>query len=313
MNNIIRMWNQNRKVIIIIALIVVFCFLVLQILNNIAKENIEKQNTENKINNVNTEEVKIPTTSIITGEKVDENTSKDNLKLIQDFGNMCNEGKIQEAYNMLTTGCKEVLFPTLEDFKINYYNIIFKNAKTIKVENYKNSTTTNTYIVTFYEDILSTGSAENAKNYKDYITVEKEEGKLNINSLITSKTIEKENKENGVKIRTLRQEVYVDYEIYKFEFKNNTENTVLIDTLSNSKSIYLLDRNSIKYGSFATEIASSFYELPMYMTKIFSIKFNKKYNPADTTKKIGFSDIIINYEQYKEQNTKERYKIEIEL
>lgn len=310
MNKIIRMWNQNRKVIIIIALIVVFCFLVLQILNNIAKENIKEQNTDKKVVNEN---VKLPTTSIITGEKVDENTSENNLKLIESFTNTCNEGKIEEAYNMLTTSCKEVLFPTLEDFTNNYYNVIFKNAKTIKVENYKNSVTTNTYAVTFYDDIMAIENAENKKRYTDYITIAKNEKELSINSLIQSKQIKTETQKSGVTIKVLRQEVYIDYEIYKFEFKNNTQNTVLLDTLANSKSIYLLDRNGIKYGSFATEIADSFFELPMYLTKTFSVKFNKRYNPVDITKKVGFSDIILDYEQYKEQNTKEREKIEIGL
>lgn len=313
MNSIIRMWNQNRKKIIIIVLIVAFCFLVLQILNNIAKENIRKQNMENKINNENISDKKLPTTSIITGEKVNKQTTENNVKIIEEFSNMCNEGKIQEAYNLLTPNCKQALFETVEDFKNNYYDIIFKETRTTKIENYKNSVTTNTYAVTFYEDIISTGNVGQANNYKDYITIEKDTNKLNINSLITSKNIEKENTKSGIEVKALRQEIYIDYEIYKFEFQNNTQNTVLLDTLKNSKSIYILDRNGIKYGSFATEVASSLFELPMYTTKSFSIKFNKRYNPVDETKKIVFSDIILNYEQYKQQNTNERESIEIKL
>lgn len=311
MNKIIRMWNQNRKVIIIIALIVVFCFLILQILNNIGKENIRKQNMENKISNETISDKKLPTTSIITGEKVNKQTTEDNVKIIEEFVDMCNKGQIQEAYNLLSPNCKETLFKTAEDFKNNYYDVIFKEGRTIKIENYKNSVTTNTYAVTFYTDSISTGNV--SSSYKDYITIEKNTNKLNINSLIESKKVEKEAKKDGIKITVLSEEKYIDYEIYKFEFQNNTENTILIDSLRNSKSIYLLDRNGIKYGSFATEVASSLFELPMYTTKTCSIKFNKRYNPVDTTKKIGFSDIILNYEQYKEQNTKEREKIEIEL
>lgn len=313
MNKIIRMWNQNRKKIIIIVSIVVFFFLILQILNNIAKENIRQQNIDNNIRNENTIDEKIPTTSIITGEKVDKNISQNNLELIQDFTNKCNEGKIEEAYGMLSDGCKEVLFPTVQKFKNNYYNVIFKYIRTIKVENYKNSSTTNTYAVTFYEDIISTGNIGQANNYKDYITVEKNTNKLNINSLITSKKLESKTEKLGLKIRILRQEIYIDYEIYKLEFQNNTENTILLDTLKSSKSIYLLDNNDIKYGSFTTEIAGSLFELPMYGMKNLSIKFNKKYEPINDTKKLGFSDIILNYEKYKEQNTQEREKIELDL
>ncbi len=313
MNKIIRMWNQNRKKIIIIVSIVVFFFLILQILNNIAKENIRQQNIDNNIRNENTMDEKIPTTSIITGEKVDKNISQNNLELIQDFTNKCNEGKIEEAYEMLSDECKEVLFPTVQKFKNNYYNVIFKYIRTIKVENYKNSNTTNTYAVTFYEDIISTGNIGKANNYKDYITVEKNTNKLNINSLITSKKLESKTEKLGLKIKILRQEIYIDYEIYKIEFQNNTENTILLDTLKSSKSIYLLDSNDIKYGSFTTEIAGSLFEVPMYGMKNLSIKFNKKYEPINNTKKMGFSDIILNYEKYKEQNTQEREKIELDL
>lgn len=313
MNNIIRMWNRNRKVIIIIALIVVFCFLVLHILNNIAKENIKKQNMPNASNNTNSEEKKLPTTSIITGEKVNEKVTTNNVEIIEKFVQTCNYGKIEEAYNMLTDGCKEVLFPTVEKFTNNYYNIIFKNPRTTKIENYKNSTKTNTYVVTLYEDIMATGNVQSTGDYKDYITVEKEDGKLNINSLITSKNIRKESKEYGISIKVLRQEIYLDYEIYKFEFKNDTENTVMLDTLLNSRSIYLLDRNNIKYSSFATEVSDIFYELSSYATRTFSIRFNKRYNPVDQTSKIGFSDIVLNYEQYKEQNIEERGNIVISL
>ena len=123
----------------------------------------------------------------------------------------------------------------------------------------------------------------------------------------------KESEKNGISIKVLKQEIYLDYETYEFEFKNNTENTIMLDTLLNSKTIYLLDRNNIKYSSFAAEVSDIFYELSSYETTTFSIRFNKRYNPVDETKKIGFSDIILNYEQYKEQNTKEREKIEIDL
>ena len=43
---------------------------------------------------------------------------------------------------------------------------------------------TNTYAVTFYEDIISTGNIGKANNYKDYITVEK-----NSTSLHSSESI----------------------------------------------------------------------------------------------------------------------------
>lgn len=307
MNKIIRIWNQNRRKIIIIALVVVFFFIILQALNQMAKNNIEKNNAKQE----NTEKENLPTQSIITGEVVKEETTKINVDVIGTFVEACNSGNTQEAYSLLTDECKNALFPTVEDFINNYYNIIFTEKRTIKIENYKNSSTTNTYLVTFYKDILSTGEVEQANQYKDYITVENKTDKLNINSFISSEEINKETNIEGIKVTVLKQEIYKDYEIYKLEVENNTKNKVILDTRKTSKSIYIVDSESIKYTAFASELANSTFELPQYTSKIFEIKFNKKYNSADRTKKIVFTDIIQNYEQYIQNNTEERLKIEV--
>lgn len=310
MNKIIRMWNQNRKKIIIIALVVAFCFLIIQGLNQLAKRQIEEKNKNTVVGN---KEEKLPTTSIITGEKVKETTTKTNVSIIETFVEKCNANDIESAYNLLTQECKETLFNTKESFINNYYNIIFKQPRTIKIENYKNSSKTNTYQVTFYEDTLSTGNMSGSNKYTDYITVDNKAEKLNINSLITSSNINKETQQNGIRITVLKQEIYKDYEIYKIEAKNTSENTVILDTRKTSKSIYIVDSKNIKYTAYANELPNSSFNLPKYTSKILEIKFNKKYNSADISKKVVFSDIIENYEQYESQNTDNRTKIEIDL
>lgn len=315
MNNIIRMWNQNRKKIIVIVLVVVFCFLIIQALNQMAKNQLKNRNlNEETISKEEQEKIKnLPTTSIITGEKVKEETTKTNVNVIETFSNACNNGNIEEAYSLLTDECKTALFPTLENFTKNYYNIIFNQKRTIKIENYKNSSTTNTYLVTFYEDINSVSSIEQVNQYKDYITVEPKKNKINVNSFISSKEIENKADNEGIEIAVLKQEIYMDYEIYKIEVKNNTENTVLLDTRKTSKTIYVSDNKNIKYTAYANELANSIFELQENSSKIFEIKFNKKYNSADKTKKVVFSDIVKNYEEYTQNNTEDRLKIEVSL
>lgn len=315
MNNIIRMWNQNRKKIIVIVLVVVFCFLIIQALNQRAKNQLKNRNlNEETISKEEQEKIKnLPTTSIITGEKVKEETTKTNVNVIETFSNACNNGDIEEAYNLLTDECKSTLFPTLENFIQNYYNIIFNQKRTIKIENYKNSSTANTYLVTFYEDINSISSIGQVNQYKDYITVKPKENKINVNSFIESKEIESKTDNEGIEIAVLKQEIYIDYEIYKIEVKNNTENTVLLDTRKTSKTIYISDNKNIKYTAYANELANSIFELQQNSSKIFEIKFNKKYNSADKTKKVVFSDIVKNYEEYSKNDTEDRLKIEVSL
>jgi len=71
---------------------------------------------------------------------------------------------------MLTDRCKEWLYPTLKNFKINYIDNIFEGKeKVYSFENwYKN-----TYYVTITESSLSTGKILAEKEAKhDYITID---------------------------------------------------------------------------------------------------------------------------------------------
>lgn len=309
MNKIIRIWNQNRRKIIIIALVVVFFFIVQQTLNLMAKNNIEKNNLKQE----NTQKEELPTQSIITGEVVKEETTKTNVDVINSFVEYCNNREIEKAYDLLTDECKKILFPTKDSFINNYYNIIFSENRIIKIENYKNSSKTNTYKVTFYGDVLSTGDLTGTDKYQDYITIDKKTAKLNINSLVTSNVINVEQEVNGIKIKVLSQEIYVDNEKYEINVENNTDKTIVLDTLTSTKKVYVRDNKNIKYTAFISEIANNLLELSKYTTKTYKIKFNKTYNPGNNAKKLVFSDIVEDYEKYKQEKIEDRLKIEIDI
>ncbi len=312
MNKIIRMWNQNRKKIIIIALGVVFIFAIIQVLNQVAKEEIQKKANNNNVSSVQNYQ-KLPTTSSRTGEVVSEEKTKTNVNIIENFVQACNSADTKKAYDLLTDECKNTLFPTEQEFIDNYYNLIFKTKKTIDIENYKNSSKTNTYIVTFYEDSISTGNVSSSQNYGDYITVDKDTQKLNINSLITAKEINKSTEKNGIRITILKQELYKDYEIYEIKAENNTDKTVLLDTMSSSKKIYIMDNSNIKNTVAINEIADSLLQITSYGAKKISMKFYKNYNSGSRTKKVIFTDIVEDNDKYEQENTTDRLKIEVEI
>ena len=311
MNKIIRMWNQNRKKIIIIALGVVFIFAIIQVLNQVAKEENQKK-ANNNVSSVQNYQ-KLPTTSSRTGEVVSEEKTKTNVNIIENFVQACNNEDTKKAYDLLTDECKNTLFPTEQEFIDNYYNLIFKTKKTIDIENYKNSSKTNTYIVTFYEDSISTGNVSSSQNYGDYITVDKDTQKLNINSLITAKEMNKSAENNGIKITVLKQEIYKDYEIYEIKAENNTDKTILLDTMSSSKKIYIMDNSNIKNTIAINEIADSLLQITSYGAKTISMKFNKNYNSSSITKKVIFTDIVEDKDKYEQENTTDRLKIEVEI
>lgn len=311
MNKIIRMWNQNRKKIIIIALGVVFIFAIIQVLNQVAKEENQKK-ANNNVSPVQNYQ-KLPTTSSRTGEVVSEEKTKTNVNIIENFVQACNNEDTKKAYDLLTDECKNTLFPTEQEFIDNYYNLIFKTKKTIDIENYKNSSKTNTYIVTFYEDSISTGNVSSSQNYGDYITVDKDSQKLSINSLIKVKEINKSTEKNGIKITVLKQELYKDYEIYEIKAENYTDKTVLLDTMSSSRKIYIMDNSKIKNTIAINEIADSLLQITSYGAKTISMKFNKNYNSSSITKKVIFTDIVEDKDKYEQENTTDRLKIEVEI
>lgn len=311
MNKIIRIWNQNRLKIIIIALAVVFIFIVIRALNAVAEKTLEEKN--NNTIAENTFEEDMPTQSVITGETVSTETTKTNVNLIETFAQKCNEQDTKMAYSLLTEECKKILFPTEQDFINNYYNIIFTEPRSIDIENYKNSSKTNTYKVTFYSDVLSTGNISSGNTYQDYITIEKETQKISINSLIASEEMNALKEVNGILVNIVRQDIYKDFEKYEIKVTNNTNKKVLLDTRRYSSTVYATGNDNIKYSAFTSELANSVYELEPYTTKTYRLKFNKLYNSTIRTKKITFTDIVEDYEKYTQDGNEERLKIEIEF
>lgn len=311
MNNIVRYWNQNRRKIITIIVAIVFLIVIIQILNQMAKEQRESQN-----HNTNTYDYSLPTESIVGGATVTVEETEDNVQIIEQFINYCNNRDIANAYGMLTNECKETLFKTQEDFEKGYYNIIFTNEKIAKIENFLSEDNQYTYRVTLYNNMLATGKIDE-KSFQDYITIDQtsQYGKLNVNSFIEKNQINKETQSNDIKITIIAQEIYKDYEIYEIRVQNNRNTPILIDTRSNSKSIYLVGDNNVSYNSLIHEIASNLYEIPAHFSRTYRIKFNKIYSVDVKTKGIVFSDIVPDSEIYENnpEEMKQRYKISISI
>ena len=117
-NRFIRYWNQNRKKILITILIVTFAILLIKTINYILG-----QQTPEITNSVNTliEDSSIPTESVITGQTLHTETTNINMDIIKKFINFCNSGNYEDAYGLLSNACKEEVFRTVDEFKLNYY------------------------------------------------------------------------------------------------------------------------------------------------------------------------------------------------
>lgn len=311
MNKIIQLWNQNRQKIIIGALVVVFVIILIQVLNQLAEKNIQNNMQSGFLLKENTEG--LPTTSIITGETIDTQTTKSNVSVIEDFIKKCNNKDISGAYDMLTEDCKKVLFTSQENFEKGYYNILFNKNKTAKIENYKNSKNLYTYRVSLYDDILSTGDVSSKIPSVDYITIKND--KININGLVNIQELNKSTQKDNIKATIIRKEIYIDYEIYQMSMENNTKNKIILDTRQNKKSMYITTSQNTTYSAFASEIVSNLLEIPVGINREYRIKYNKSYNPSINTTAVVFEDIVLDADTYKadSQNVNERMKLIIKI
>lgn len=174
MNMIRSFIEQNRRGIILGIAIIVFIFVIIPGINKTVKNQEQKQiEKEQNAPKLTEDEKNLPTESILYGENtVSLNTTKQNVKIIEQFIEKCNNHDIEGAYNMLTDDCKETLFTSVEGFEQSYYKLIFSEKRIGDMKNYISRNKRTTYLVTFYEDVLSSGKTENTHYYQDYITVD---------------------------------------------------------------------------------------------------------------------------------------------
>lgn len=290
MNRFVRFYNQNRKVIWITLLLVVGVITLIQILDRLVKE----KNINEVTNNVVTPNITNKNYSVITGEENESNTSK----IIDEFINYCNNQQIEKAYELLSDECKEILYPTLNEFEKKYHSKIFTEKKTYLYQAWISNSNTYTYKVDFVDNILATGTASKTSICDYYTVVENNDTyKLNINKFIDCEDINKLGTKNNITINIKRKKIYIDYETYEIEVKNDNQKDLMLDDLLHTKTIYVEDYKEQKYFWNNYEFIESDVTIEKGNKQNINIKFNKAYTPKYETMKIVFSNIKINSEE----------------
>ena len=311
MNRMIRFYNQNRKKIFVIGIIIVFLFILLQLFNNILKERDENAKSNINIikntNKIENENVLISDKSISNGKRLSDSKLNEDIDIIKKFIEFCNNKEFEEAYDLLTDECKEEMFSNLNDFVNIYYTSLFNGEeKNYTIENWSS----NTYQVNFIGDILSTGKVDEVKNKQDYITIVNQgnnEYKININNYFGRTNINRQTERENIKINIESKDTYNDYEIYNISVENNTNNTILLDTGDNPKSVYLLDDKDMKYYFYNNEIVQNKLIIKDGLKSKLKIKFYNSYSSTRSIEQLVFSKIILNYNEYKELEDKTQY------
>lgn len=315
MHKFIRWYNQNIKQFWLGFGIIALAFIIIRTLDAIVgEENAQKRNNmqlQNSSTNTSTT-ISNSNTSVITGEPVSNKDTKTNEGVIKEFVGYCNSKQIEKAYNMLTDECKSLLYPTIQVFSQNYYNNIFYINRMYTMENWYTDKNLYTYYVTYTEDILASGNVKSADKKADYITIVKNQNgyKLNIGSYVGREICNKEQTKNGVTVTLNWLDMYMDYTIANIEVKNNSTNTICLDSKQADGTVYLYDENNVKYTGLLNEIAEEQLLGRRGTKNTINLKFNKIYNPERDIYGVIFADIVTNYEEYI-QNPKNKKKMSI--
>ncbi len=315
-NNLFRKYNQNKRGLWTIIIVIVFSYVIIQAVYGLLR-NIKEKKREELINQIN-ENTQTSSNSNLENNTQDTNseittdtTRKNSKKLIEQFVKYCNNNQIEDAYGMISKDCKTVLFPNINIFKNNYIKKIFNQNKTAKVE--KEIYGNGIYKVTYMNNILQSGGKSDKQRIDYiYITDEDENKVLSLNKFLYIKKIGTESKNKKLNIEVIEKQIFIDYEIYTIKITNNTENEILIANQNDVNNINLTDENDVKYSSYIDELATEILVVQQNGTKTINIKFNKTFNTDRKIKYMNFN-VIMDYNAYIKGQDFETLKYSVQL
>lgn len=316
MHNLIKFYYENRIRVWTIILAIIFIFVLIQLLNSFSRQQkIEKQskNTEEETTS-NVVSYDDESQTIMSGEEVPSLYKDDFGKLIDEFYTYCINHQPDEAYELLSVNMRNVKYKSIDIFKDLYYNNRFEGNKQYSFQSWSQSNDIYIYQVKIFDDMLSTGKSTEQEYSEDYITIVPEEDtyKLNIDGYIGRKEIYKKASNDILQISAQISDIYMNYEVYTFNVKNNTDEKVILDTRDNTKTTFLVDNSGNNFYSLLYENKKSDLILEPQEMKTIEIKFNDAYRDNIEIKEINFQDIV-KYDEYTQNNNIDANTLKIEL
>lgn len=322
MLKIVRLYNQNRRIVWLALIIAIFCIAIISLVNKayqeqsqanmekLAQELAKKSQVENPSSIVDYEKAAVPLTS---GENVHSSVRDEIQGVLEQFIKCVINNQIQEAYTLLTKECKELEYPSVESFAQSYCSDVSNKIYDFQLWTSDNSAYV--YQVKFLDDMLSSGR-DTSKNYlQDYITAIKQDGayRLNVNKLIKVTRLDKTTESRDIKFTLKRAETYLDYEYYEIEITNSSQKEIILDPREEDNSVYVENSDGLKIRALLYENREEDLKVDAGETKTIKIKFNNTYNGEKAIRCVGFSNVIYDQGDYQEDEKKEKGKIEIEI
>ncbi len=243
-------------------------------------------------------------------------------KLFDQFMEYCNNQNFEEAYNMLSDGCKKHLYPTQQDFD-TYAKSIFDTKKIYNIQNYSVNDGIYIYNLRILDDVLETGltGEEQLLYYEEKAVIEEVDDKLflSIGGYIKEEELDTLFEDEYMKLTVDKVVVMDDKEIYTMNVRNKTDNIIIIADNSDINEI------GMKMGTETRKVQ----EIPMggivlYPSEgknTYELPFTKFYDETEKSESIVFNTVYIvtKYVQDEEIMKKEKenaidsYSFELKL
>lgn len=307
MNKIKRFFNRNRREIIKVGLIILAVIVLIQTLNYIAK--IQK-NTNNNDTGTLSSSNSIDygyDEPIVSSENKSDTEYTNQKSIMQQFVDFCNNKEYENAYNLLTDECKEVIYPNINIFKVNYCDTYFPNKKTCGFQLWREDT----YKVEIRDDLMSTGKYNEDSYVQEFFTVRNK--KINIKGFIKKSEINKSGSNSNITIDINSIEYYIDYAITNITVKNMRDNTILLDEAKYNNKIVFVNNKDVEYNSYVTEMTEEELIINTKEAKKIAMKMNLSYRDDLKISKMEFKEILQSYEKYQEYGSSNRIKIDVYL
>ena len=310
MHNLLRYYSQNRIKVWTIILAIIFGLAIIQVLNSVAREE-NKKNYEREETTSNVVSYRNESEIMVTQGSIPKVYQEDFGSILDEFYTYCINHQPEKAYELLAPDTKKALYPTEKQFENLYYKEKFEGDKQYSFQAWTKSSDTYIYQVKIFENILSTGKYEYIEDYVTMVPVE-DSYKLNINRYVGRKNVHQKQNNELITIEIDYADVYLDYGIYTLSVKNNTNETILLDTRQKNKTTYIMDSNHNKFEAFLYEKAEQDLMLEPQESKTMEMKFNNSYRSNLEITSMNFTDIV-NYDSYTQDENTERKTLAIEM
>ena len=295
-------YQRNKSVIWFIIAVVVLFILVMRNFDKVS--NSHRGSSETTTSESVSYDKKIRDAAVKSEDNYDnvkENLNGVSMKkedCIKLFVQLCNNGKIQAAYDCLSDFCKQELYPTKQKFIDDYYGVIFKISKECEITEVKNDT----YKVKYTNDSISTGgNSEGGEGIVDYITYDTA-GKISISGLIKVEEPKITSIAPYFTVYVDKIKTYSDKIIYDVRVKNNTKADIYINDEDNS-NLYVRDDSNGIISVDTSGLFDSDYLVTGGSIKSFTLTVNSNAFDRNSISELCFGNMIIKNKEYLDTTT----------